>query len=45
MYKNIREVVVIHKSNIEVMERRALLNDDKVINKFNCRKGPVHRSK
>ncbi|KAI8997778.1 hypothetical protein BDB01DRAFT_831312 [Pilobolus umbonatus] len=45
LYRSIKEVVVIHKSSIEVITRHELLHRKGFIDKFKSRQGPVHRSK
>ncbi|CAO3621655.1 unnamed protein product [Cunninghamella echinulata] len=45
LYKRIKEIVVIHKADIEVLERGSLLRGNDAISKFDCRKGFVQRSK
>ncbi|KAG0166759.1 hypothetical protein DFQ30_006798 [Apophysomyces sp. BC1015] len=42
--KNIKELVVVHQSKIEVLTRYDL-KDPIVAKKFACRTGPVHQSK
>ncbi|KAI7905200.1 uncharacterized protein BX663DRAFT_541419 [Cokeromyces recurvatus] len=44
IHKKINEIVIIHDSNIEILERKALKKEE-TLKKFDCRTGTVPRSK
>ncbi|KAI8093728.1 uncharacterized protein BX664DRAFT_295635 [Halteromyces radiatus] len=44
LVRNIKELEILHKSNVEAINRHEL-KTDKTLIKFQCRTGPVHRSK